>query len=107
MRRFSLTPLLTAAAIGVAALFPSGYSQASETAPSATTQTAVWHLAQAPANVGPEKAAAIARSATGGRVLGVRGRQRDEAPVYEVKVLSADGRVHVIRVDGRTGTILP
>jgi uncharacterized membrane protein YkoI len=56
--------------------------------------------------IGAEQAAAIARNATGGRVLGVRSIQRDDALVYEVKVLSKDGRVRIIRIDGRNGGIL-
>jgi uncharacterized membrane protein YkoI len=62
-------------------------------------------LAQAP--TGQDQAAEIARNAIGGKVLGVRaGADAGEQKVYEVKVLSADGRVVVVRVDGRTGAIL-
>lgn len=56
--------------------------------------------------IGPDQAAAIARNATGGRVLGVRSVHRDDTLVYEVKVLSKDQRVRIIRVDGQTGGIL-
>ncbi|MGH8566574.1 MAG: PepSY domain-containing protein [Gammaproteobacteria bacterium] len=50
-----------------------------------------------------DRAASIARRATGGRVLGVRpgsGSQR-------VKILSRDGRVRVLEVDPRTGAVRP
>lgn len=59
--------------------------------------------AQARPGIGPDQAAAIARGVAGGRILAVRAG----GPVYEVKVLSPDGRVHVIRVDARTGAVLP
>lgn len=50
-----------------------------------------------------DRAASIARRATGGRVLGVKpnsGSQR-------VKILSRDGRVRVLEVDPRTGAVRP
>jgi uncharacterized membrane protein YkoI len=55
-----------------------------------------------------DKAASIARtSAGGGRVLGVRTQAESQHPVFEVKVLSTEGRVRVLRVDGDSGSVLP
>lgn len=53
-----------------------------------------------------DQAAARARRATGGRVLGVRPRKGDGEPVYRVKVLRPGGRVQEIWVDRRTGDLL-
>ncbi len=53
-----------------------------------------------------EAAVAAISSVGGGRVLSVRNRQTEgEAAVFEVKVLSADGRVRVVRVDAQTGAV--
>lgn len=51
-------------------------------------------------------AAALVRSATGGRVLGVRLANANGTVVYQVKVLLQGGRVRVIRVDAQTGQLL-
>jgi uncharacterized membrane protein YkoI len=64
-----------------------------------------FELAQAAPAVGEDQAAAIARSATGGRVLGVRWVEQGGRPVYQVKVLLADGRVTVVNVDAGTGAV--
>jgi len=73
---------------------------------SQSTPSPLW-LTQAPPRVGQDQAAAIARQATGGRVLGVRSSRRQGIPVHNVKILLSEGRVYVIRIDGRTGAILP
>jgi uncharacterized membrane protein YkoI len=52
-----------------------------------------------------ERAASIARSATGGRVLKIR-LERGKRPQYRVKVLLGEKRVRSIGVDARSGAIL-
>lgn len=52
--------------------------------------------------LGPDRAAAAARDATGGKVLGVY----PGGEVYHVKLLYRDGRVRMVRVDARTGAVL-
>jgi hypothetical protein len=54
--------------------------------------------------VSRDRAASIARSATGGRVLSLslRGNGR---PWYRVKVLTPSGRVRSVAVDARTGAV--
>ncbi|NJN46482.1 MAG: hypothetical protein HC808_08400 [Candidatus Competibacteraceae bacterium] len=51
-----------------------------------------------------DQAASAARSATGGKVLGVRGGKRDGGS-YSVRVLLPDGRVRNLRVDAQTGKV--
>lgn len=41
----------------------------------------------------PDDAANAARKATGGKVLGVQGADRDGQPGYRVRILQPDGRV--------------
>ncbi len=55
------------------------------------------------ARLGADRAAAAARSATGGKVLGV---YPGEGDLFHVKLLYLDGRVRMVRVDGRTGAVL-
>lgn len=62
--------------------------------------------AEQAADIGADRAAAIARSASGGRVLGVRRSALGDHGVYEVKVLSADGVVRTLRIDARSGAVL-
>lgn len=57
-------------------------------------------------DIGADSAAAIARSASGGRVLGVRRGALGDHGVYEVKVLSPDGVVRTLRIDARSGAVL-
>ena len=58
----------------------------------------------AAASISSDRAAAIAREATGGRVLSVRltGNGR---PWYRVKVLTRSGRVRTVGVDARSGAL--
>lgn len=51
-----------------------------------------------------DRAAAVARSATGGRVLDVR-LERGGKPTYRVKMLLDGNRVRSIGVDARSGAI--
>ena len=51
-----------------------------------------------------DQAASAVRSATGGKVLGVRGGKRNGGS-YSVRVLLPDGRVRNLRVDARTGRV--
>ncbi len=49
-----------------------------------------------------DAAAAAARRATGGRVLGVE-RRRGNGDEYRVRVLTPDGTVRTLEIDGRSG----
>jgi uncharacterized membrane protein YkoI len=62
-------------------------------------------LVQVAPEIGPDEAAAIVRSRTGGKVLSVRTGQRGGRVVYKVKVLKA-GYVRIYGVDCRSGSIL-
>jgi uncharacterized membrane protein YkoI len=53
------------------------------------------------ASISSDQAAAIARSATGGRVLDVALANG----LYMVRVLLSDGRVRTVRIDALTGAI--
>ena len=65
-------------------------------------------LAQsAGSGVSADEAAALVRSASGGRILGVRRVNRGGGPAYQVKVLLDGGRVRVYVVDAQSGQILP
>ncbi|MCA1854120.1 MAG: hypothetical protein LC647_17555 [Beggiatoa sp.] len=50
-----------------------------------------------------DRAASIARRATGGRVLGVKPKSGSQ----RVKILSRDGRVRILEVDPSTGAVRP
>ena len=62
-------------------------------------------LVQVDTDIGADEAAAIVRSHTRGKVLGVRTKQRGRRVVYRVKVLK-DGYVRIYEVDARSGRIL-
>ena len=47
----------------------------------------------------PDRAADAAREATGGRVLGVQGDERDGRPGYRVRILEPRGRVRNFHYD--------
>ena len=64
------------------------------------------HRVQATQDIGADSAAAIARSVTGGRVLGVRSSQRGGRKIYAVRVLLPNGMVRTVRVDSQGGGIL-
>lgn len=51
-----------------------------------------------------ESAAAIARQATGGRVLGIH-NGRDDGGDYRVRVLTPDGTVRTLQIDRRSGRL--
>ncbi|MDS4022750.1 MAG: hypothetical protein RKR03_19910 [Candidatus Competibacter sp.] len=51
----------------------------------------------------PDRAANAAREATGGRVLGVQGADRDGQPGYRVRILQPDGRVRSLHFDPASG----
>lgn len=55
------------------------------------------------AEVSRDAAAATARQATGGRVLSVDRSERNGRAVWRVKVLTAQGEVKVLWLDGATG----
>ena len=69
-------------------------------------QNVAQNTIQAGREVGPNEAGALVQSRTGKRVLNVKTLYRDGHYVHLVKVLSNSGRVHVVQVDARTGTIL-
>lgn len=52
-----------------------------------------------------DRAAAIARENTGGRVLDVRLLADDSGPAYAVRVLLDPGRVRTVLVDGNSGQL--
>jgi uncharacterized membrane protein YkoI len=62
-------------------------------------------LLQVQRDVGPAGAAAAARTATGGRVLGVTAGRKGGRTVYRVKVLLPGGRMRTVTVDGRSGRV--
>ncbi|MCP5158052.1 MAG: hypothetical protein H6975_01350 [Gammaproteobacteria bacterium] len=53
----------------------------------------------------PDRAANAARRETGGRVLGVRGAERNGRPGYRVRVLQPDGRVRNFHYDPDNGAM--
>ena len=53
----------------------------------------------------PDRAANAAREATGGRVLGVQGADRDGQPGYRVRILQPDGRVRSLHFDPASGSM--
>ncbi|HRF62502.1 MAG TPA: hypothetical protein P5260_04670 [Candidatus Competibacter sp.] len=53
----------------------------------------------------PDRAANAAREATGGRVLGVQGANRDGQPGYRVRILQPDGRVRDFHYDPGSGNV--
>ena len=53
----------------------------------------------------PDRAANAARRATGGRVLGVQGSERDGRPGYRVRILQPDGRVRSLHYDADSGAV--
>jgi hypothetical protein len=52
-----------------------------------------------------DRAANAAREATGGRVLGVQGEDRDGRSGYRVRVLQPDGRVRSLHYDSASGAV--
>ncbi|MCA1798931.1 MAG: hypothetical protein LC632_05580 [Xanthomonadaceae bacterium] len=52
-----------------------------------------------------DQAVALARNQQAGRVVGAETRSRRGRIVHEVKILTAEGTVRVIRVDGETGRV--
>lgn len=98
MNRMKLMPVVGLALCAILG----GVSTAAETQNGAVLQ---FVAADDGRDIGPDAAAAAARNATGGQVLGVQSSGRGGKPVYRVKVLEKDGRVRVLRVDGRTGRV--
>ena len=60
------------------------------------------HVRLAQAEISADRAAAIARDATGGRVLKVQRKGK----VYQVRVLLDGERVRNVKVDARSGRVL-
>lgn len=79
-------------------------------ATTADARPAQFRVAQAPADqsqarlISADRAAAIARQSTGGRVLSVN-LTRGNRPVYRVKVLLNSKRVRTVVIDARSGSI--
>lgn len=63
-------------------------------------------LAQAEQRIDKSKAADIARSAHGGKVLTVEEAKSGGRTVFRVKLLLDGGRVRIVSVDGSSGKIL-
>lgn len=63
-------------------------------------------LAPAWADVSRDAAATAAQQASGGRVLAVDKAERDNRPVWRVKVLTPSGEVKVILIDAASGRVL-
>ena len=63
-------------------------------------------LAEQGVSLDRDSAAALVRSTTGGRVLGVRSARANGRAVYQVKVLLQGGRVRIVQVDALTGQLL-
>lgn len=55
--------------------------------------------------IGPDRAAAIAREQTGGRVLDVRPLPNGERASFAVRLLLDAGRVRTVVVDGQSGQL--
>ena len=76
----------------------------------ADARPAQFRVAQAPLGqsqvqlISADRAAAIARRSTGGRVLSVN-LTRGKRPVYRVKVLLNSERVRTVVIDARNGSI--
>jgi uncharacterized membrane protein YkoI len=58
------------------------------------------------ADIGKKQAVSIAQSVSPGRVLAVKLVQKNDAPVYRVKTLSAAGDVHIIEIDADSGKVI-
>ena len=58
-----------------------------------------------PSPIEADRAAAIARESTGGRVLDVRLLADDNGPAYAVRLLLNPGRVRTVLVDGTSGQL--
>lgn len=95
------THLALLAAALLAAAAPAGAAERGHTAPA----RAALMLAQA-GDIGPAAAAAAARRATGGTVLGVQAGRSGGRVIYRVKVLLPGGRVRTLSVDGASGQVL-
>lgn len=61
--------------------------------------------AMAVTTIEADRAAAIARENTGGRVLDVRLLADDSGPAYAVRLLLNPGRVRTVLVDGNSGQL--
>lgn len=64
-------------------------------------------LVQGAPAMSADEAAALVRTASGGRILGVRRVDGAGGPAYAVKVLLPGGRVRVYVVDAGSGQIIP
>ena len=58
------------------------------------------------ADVGRDEAAAVAQRSASGRVLAVERAELSGKPVWRVKILTAQGEVHVIVVDAASGRVM-
>ncbi len=58
---------------------------------------------QPPPDYSLDRAVEGVRSSTGGRVLSADTVRRDGRPIYDIKVLTNDGRVRRMAIDGETG----
>lgn len=65
------------------------------------------HFAQAStASISKSRAAALARSAHGGKVLNVERVESGGRVIYRVKLLLDGGRIRIVTVDGSSGKVV-
>lgn len=91
-----LATLLVAASLAdatAAPVFARGYDMAQETG-------------AGQARVSLDQAVAIARRQVPGKVIGAETRERRGRVVHQVKILTPEGTVRVVRVDGESGRVL-
>lgn len=87
-------------------LFAASLAVAAASAPPVQAATAPTPYNAVPQmRVSLDQAVALARRQQDGRVVGAETRSRRGRIVHEVKILTAEGTVRVIRVDGETGRV--
>lgn len=85
--------------LGVLGLILAGFFMV----PSVEASPELW--VQAALAIDKDQAAALARQATGGRVLDIQAEKQDGGTVYRIKVLLEDGRVRLVWVDAQSGKV--
>jgi hypothetical protein len=63
------------------------------------------HREEAEPRLSLDEAAALVRQRTGGRVVRADRRQQGDRLIYEIRILTDDGRVRTYRVDAATGAM--
>jgi len=62
---------------------------------------------EAPGGVNLDSAVGRVRDRTGARILSADTVRRDNGSVHDIKILTPEGRVRRLQVDGRTGDEMP